>query len=1253
MADADPRGADPKEIPLVGIHQIGFHGEIDEGDIQCRTRQMIARSLNTRSVVAFVGSGVSAAYGHKSWDNYAAELVEFTLGAIKDKTLHVQSHNKTALESFRDQNKPKTRTKKTPGNEKPIEPPSLARSDKTLMILDLCDELFARQGPKAHEDFRKHTAKLIDESRDAKSDDLDPLGLLIKKLEIRRFLTTNYDRQIESELIKNLHCRIRANYGEDRQAQDNHDAVKLVARSLIHSPHNIEDLSQFAVAAPGYEWGVFHLHGVVGDRDSMVVTERDYQRVYLQEDRDHQAFREALQVAFVGNAILFLGTGMEEPDLLRPLRQFVSEAAHGGYERPIFALLPERTDGAEFRHYLYSRYGVKTLYYPVDGGEDGLTKSFCKAINNLSASWSQWWQGWQKKPLVRKPWFQIDRVRKNAMIRHSTTAKSLFRVIKDENEVAKKLNGNARALIVMGRPGSGKGTLGQRIATHTKGRYRKRFFATAHFSNDFLCMIDAAANFFGSGAQRSKPVRITSPLKRFEAALNSGRNLFVMGGLERLLVPSPLNHALRIQDPLKFEIPLPIGKPVTPEVRDFLELVKSYTATKSQSRIVLTSSVWPETLEDCRIAKIWLKGVLETIVQKEFAALGDKGLVTRLYRTLRGHGYALAVIGSALDAMGSSVRSNGERRHWLDHVVDRLSAVDLPSRPAMAIAMAGRKLLDSKPPELTALEGILQRVALCTTPVTPAAVLACYDDARQLSIEEVRRSLIWLQESNLLIKVQYEHHPRFRSTAHTLVRNHVLTRMGYFPSAPAEAHTFEIAGWSSEVPDTLSGPGEGHELSIQSIDTMLTRLEDAGRARRKFREERASRTKKGARHKTMPDHEYRHLIRATFGLIRSRWTATAIPRLNVLEPEATLRLPRPHYDAYQRRLARLLNAIRTMNSIDKLWLNEKSPSEAGNNDRPRPEVEHEDAVLYADELAWLYNELGLVAFSTGLVADSYALFRAGQHVNAVAERGFHGHRWCASALNLGLVQIERGNLARGRYHLESAMRAAHALEDKLLKARARGHLALVHHLMGNYQRSEKLYNRAIKVLLRVGNHRGSSIFLMHRADLRRRMHRFKEAESDLRESVAAAESGRHPDLVHYANLATAKLKRTRKPNLVTLEELTPAIDFARRVGIPRLQCDAQIVQGQIALEQGEYDMAGRLAVSSLGIASSLGLRLRLTGGLILLGRVSEARGHRPGATKLYQAAIELAERQGNQLLIEKGEEALRASRSAERRRPLF
>src|SRR5262249_30247018 len=157
-------------------------------------------------------------------------------------------------------------------------------------------------------------------------------------------------------------------------------------------------------------------------------------------------------------------------------------------------------------------------------------------------------------PLVRKPYFHLPNdVKKNVMVRHLTNVKSLFPVTEDEDEIANALiTEKARSLIVMGQPGSGKGTLGQTIATRDKfGQFDKSFFATAHFSNDFLCMIDAAANYFSEGANTSKPDGVTSPLTRFEKALKSGRNLFVMGGLERLLVPCSVDRVLKIRDPLK------------------------------------------------------------------------------------------------------------------------------------------------------------------------------------------------------------------------------------------------------------------------------------------------------------------------------------------------------------------------------------------------------------------------------------------------------------------------------------------------------------------------------------------------------------------------------------------------------------------------------------------------------------------------------------------------------------------------------
>jgi tetratricopeptide (TPR) repeat protein len=1203
------------KVPLVGIHQIGFDGAETSKEIESRTTQMIARSLNVRSTIAFVGSGISSAYGHDNWDKYAKELVTYTLGQLSEKIR--EEHVKT-LAAY-------VASKELKNGKSNL----LRRSDQTLLILDLCDELFAAQGVDEYEKFRKYTAGLIDSYKQYESTK-DPLGLIIEKLDIRRFLTTNYDCQIEDALKRILGCKIVSNHKAWTDEKDeDYGAVKPIARSLIHQSGNVEDLTQFAVAAPGYEMGVFHLHGVCGDRDSMVITERDYQRVYLQEDRDHRAFRDALQVGFAGNAILFLGMGMEEADLLRPLRQFVSEATRGGYERPLFALLPNKypEEADEFRQYLYSRYNVKTLFYAVKENETDYTESFCTAIDDLGRCWSQWWQGWQEKPAVRKPKFFSPVT--NCVIRHLTEPELPFDVAKDTKGVSDAFANGAGAVLVLGRQGLGKGTLGQRIVNETNKTndnelFDKRFFATAHFSNDFLCIIDAAADFFGEHDPHLDADEGPSSLERFEKALNSARNLFVIGGLERLLVPTSLKRTINIERSEAFEYPLLVGEALTQEIKQFFVLVSQQGTRANKDpraypgRIVLTSSVWPESLDISGIATVWLDGVSETTIlgKPEFFSLQDDKLVRELHRVLRGHAYALAVIRSAL-ALLQAGRVDGVSPHaWLNQLIDRLTPVDLDGRGPKAIAIATKIILGSARPEIKDhLDSILQRVALFSTPVTPLAVQACYPGAKKPPLRVVEEALEYLQDCNLLIRVQYEYKP-FRTTAHTLVRNLVLKRMGSFPTAPGEAHRFEVGGWSSEVPDTFSGAGEGHKLIIDSIDSSLSHLEQAD--------------------KTV-DPQRRDLIRAVFGLIRSRCTATAIPRLSVLDPEPTFRMPRPHYDAYQRRLSQLLNAIRTTEGV-KRW---RAPN------AERGTIEHVPGALYADELAWLYNELGLVAFSTGFMPDAYALFRAGQHVNAVAERGLQGYRWCESEINLGLVQMERGHLVRARYHFENAVRASAKLDVGTLVARAVGHLGLIHHLTGNYRRSKELYDSAVEELLAAGNRRGASIFLKHRGDLLRRMGKFKEAAEDLQGSVAAAESGSHPDLVHYAMIARANLARAEN-KLVPIEELVPAIDFARRVGIPKLEWDAKIVQGQIALDQGEFEMAGRLAVSTLGIASSLGLRLRLTGSLILLGRVTDARGHSGGARKLFHSAIQLAERQGNQLLIEKAAEALRASHSTTR-----
>ena len=53
--------------------------------------------------------------------------------------------------------------------------------------------------------------------------------------------------------------------------------------------------------------------------DSIVATERDYQRVYLRDDAVCKTFRQSLSLLFTGNRVLFIGVGMQEGDVCREM----------------------------------------------------------------------------------------------------------------------------------------------------------------------------------------------------------------------------------------------------------------------------------------------------------------------------------------------------------------------------------------------------------------------------------------------------------------------------------------------------------------------------------------------------------------------------------------------------------------------------------------------------------------------------------------------------------------------------------------------------------------------------------------------------------------------------------------------------------------------------------------------------------------------------------------------------------------------
>lgn len=212
-------------------------------------------------------------------------------------------------------------------------------------------------------------------------DALNPIELLLDKLQITRLLTTNYDFELERGLERLGFGRMRPldpapnrPTSAGRSTYIAHRPRGDAARSTVFKHETAADLIDFAVHGSDFDYEIFHLHGRAGPGDPLVITERDYQAAYMRDTPEGHAMREALQVAFGGNPIVFIGMGMLEADVLRPLRRFVSDPT-GRVNRSIIALLP--TEETKARRtatalQLYLRYGVHVVFF---GEREGLSAS--------------------------------------------------------------------------------------------------------------------------------------------------------------------------------------------------------------------------------------------------------------------------------------------------------------------------------------------------------------------------------------------------------------------------------------------------------------------------------------------------------------------------------------------------------------------------------------------------------------------------------------------------------------------------------------------------------------------------------------------------------------------------------------------------------------------------------------------------------------------------------------------------------------
>lgn len=962
---------------------------------------------------------------------------------------------------------------------------------------------------------------------------------------------------------------------------------------------------------------VFHCHGRWDRPRSIVASEEDYQKWYLAPRSDGLAFQHSMDLLFSSNPLLFVGYGLGDEDLLRPLRVLGARDPHRKHARPIFVLMaldmddPEHVSRAEM---LYDRYGVQVVRYAKTGADDhGLSKGL-KAIEDR---WRQAADEWVRKAPPREPVplvsFESGRMNKDLVEPVRVPARSLSSL---GDEILKEKH---RVLGLVGPPGSSKTfhAVGQivKFEEHASENLFPDgiYYWNAHYANEALTNLDRMERYLRGPGERSPG----SVFERLEQALETRDCLVVIDGCERFMRPT--------------ESPL-IGRPID---RSFEKLFGILERPNSKATVLLVGRLWPDVYKERSISvrpsrardepsgsngtgsaedreaeqqahliqmplePIHLPEAVDfwtTELDQEEPSAELRRVFSALCAVLEGHNFALYLCFRLIeDVEDPSERLRSART---------LQRALVGSRPDRRVGEVVRQVLDRLNDKTSGLAEPLLRlmttslnamvehsVGLCLEIARGDRVRGCEGDATTL--EEI---LELLDEYKLLVKmtrasITPETPPNRKTyTVHASLRSLFYTTQRGLPID--NLPTFSIAGLASGGVDV-----DPRQTKFHLVTELFHRIIEDG--------ERALET--GDRQKAVD------LCRDAYGVVRARMGATTVPRWARFGDYAQLGL----------RLIHFTKALARANGTT--WSQRDSAEHAA--------LEERDGPLYVAELTWLYNDVAVALGFEGAVYDAIPTFMlALDFARMIEPTGVGGPHRIQILLNLTQMMIEKGQLRAAESYLKKAGHMNNEHDDPDFAARILGYEAFVDHLRGNLKDAAEKYNRSIKLLREVPNLRARSYFYRRRAGLWIHMRGVEAkglelAEVDIRSASILAGEGHFPDLQVEAQIAEGVLFEAQGKLSDSRLHLNSGLVRARRIGSRRLEAEAYCRLARLAMNQGDLDGARRNATRSIQIANDCGLALRRTHGLLILGLATVKAGHRDlGIAYLTQASA-IADRQ--------------------------
>lgn len=1249
----------------------------DSAALQKRTMEELVRAVRTGRLIAFTGSMTTEDRGYVKWRDFVAECFKAATQAFNSYEAAAPERVgklREIVEMFKDAGRrPDDRVSFSVIGETVDLAASYSWAGASHVNPNevIAKDLFL----KRHDDWRPEGRTILE--------------ALLRDLNVDRTITLNYDLEVELE-YSHRENPVVGEKGDKLSAikvlgDHHHDEVTGMivkrlpgARSMVSDVFNRERtdrLFEFAIGSADHEYHVLHLHGRADAFDSMVVSYRDYDRLYRRSGLSKAPFEHALKLLFAGNPILFVGIGMNEQEVNQALQDFVGD---NPYRRitPTFLLWnsfeeKEFKNGSPvidqkacdvFRIDMLHRLGVLTIFShelapnqreltdrrPDENADVVRLKRLRRSIANLADRLAE--KRAERQRSI-KAWRSMS---KRVKLRGNRGLIGTWQLADDDcDALLPTLAGREfldKLTLVAARSGLGKGRQARAVANSWRKEHPS---GTVLLLNaDFCFDTDSLLNLVGDFLKERKYVRAQpSRMSRNRVFRQPGvfsheanqPVLIITNGVERLFGNNGEPLSAEFDEMLRhFARALERG-----EVQNFGMVMFSTPRTKSYFNGIfrLGKSDIPVRLEvveledsevhsqyiKCLEGKLMLKnrtGVSKLIVDEKSPKSKDLTSYRRAF-------YAAILEPRHLEAIDESFSS-------------------------------GRLALDT----LTVMAQIGQPVeadVLFLAPRIQRRLRQRYEDAdgrngmdfansagRRERVDELKRGefssvLAWLQQRGLILPLEpfseslHPAPPMPRYGLHSTLLSEIRERSGVPLSEAVLSTAFNMSLYTAQPADgPLPEPSLHDELG-RLIDWMIGAWKDDP-----FNPRMAEHWSHSP---ARPDAIA--ALRAALAIVRGFYSTTTLlsldgkDRISDSDRDGALT---EHAERLERLLAAFRNCTLTM-------------------EREKTKNFRTAGPFYADEIVWLHNEIGVVKLAQGSLYEARFAFEEADRFNReFVEFDDRTHNWRRIALNQVLVDIERARLdsaerlikqieegfdedkceaiseiANGSGPMPMPSRPDVSHEEILAMGLIHGYRGICAHISGKLLDAREHYDYALDILRRIDERRALATFQRHRAALMRDLEDENAIDKELGRAIASAEAVRQMDLVHHGRIQRASKAfagRDIDAWARASRQLHEALVYADSTDMYRIRVEARANLAMASMVSGDFEVALEHATDAMTVAVRHGLSLRKASLRVLIGQILVMRGDPQSGKALIESGKAAAGRIGYQGAVSRAQAAL-------------